>query len=209
MVESQLRPNRVTDPRLLSAFETVPRELFVEKELAAVAYCDEDIPCGDGRWLIEPAVAARLLQALEIGAGDVVLDVGCGTGYEAAIIARLAATVVGVESDPILVTRANALMTDLAIDNVVVVEGDPVAGHAGQAPYDAIFVNGAAAEMPEALFDQIAEGGRLGAVCVKPGSTTGCATLFLRRGGVVSGRKLFDAAVPLLPGFEPKPGFVF
>jgi protein-L-isoaspartate(D-aspartate) O-methyltransferase len=209
MVDSQLRTNKVTDPRLLTAFETVPRELFVEPALADVAYCDEDMPCGVGRWLMEPFVAARLLQSLGIGAGDVVLDVGCGTGYEAAIIAHLAATVVGLESDPALVARANALMTELAIDNAVIVEGDLVEGHSAQAPYDAIFVSGAVAEVPESLLGQLGEGGRLGAVCVTPGCQTGSATLFLRRGGVVSSRKLFDAAVPLLPGFEPKPGFVF
>ena len=209
MVDSQLRTNAVTDERLLAAFETVPRELFVEPSRAGVAYCDEDVPCGAGRWLMEPVTAARLLQALDVGADDVVLDVGCAAGYATALIAQLAASAVGLEADAGLAARANALMTELAVDNAVIVEGDLAAGHASHAPYDAIFLGGAAAEIPGALTDQLAEGGRLAAVCMSPGGSMGSATLFLRRGGVVSGRKLFDAAVPALPGFEPKPGFVF
>jgi protein-L-isoaspartate(D-aspartate) O-methyltransferase len=209
MVESQLRTNQVTDERVLAGFETVPRELFVVEGRAGVAYCDEDIPCGAGRCLMEPMILARLLQALEIGSNAVVLDVGCGTGYSSAVIARLAATVVGLECEPTLVARANALMTDLAIDNVMIAEGALDAGHPAQAPYDAILVNGAAEEVPRALTDQLAEGGRLGVVCVGDGCRTGSATLFVRSGGVVSGRKLFDAAVPVLPGFESRKGFVF
>lgn len=209
MVESQLRTNQVTDERVLAAFETVPRELFVAEGRADVAYCDEDIPCGAGRYLMEPMILARLLQALQIGADDVVLDVGCGAGYSSAVIARLAATVVGLECEPTLVARANGLMTDLAIDNAVIAEGPLAEGHPAQAPYDAILVNGAAEELPSALTDQLAEGGRLGVVRVEGGCRTGSATMFVRSGNIVSGRKLFDAAVPMLPGFESRKGFVF
>lgn len=209
MVDSQLRTSAVTEERLLQAFETVPRELFVEESRAGVAYCDEDIPCGRGRWLMEPVTLARLLQALDLGAGDIVLDVGCGTGYTTALIAHLAATVVGLEADPALAARANELMTELDIDNAVIVEGDLTAGHPAQAPFDAVFLGGAVADVPKALADQLAEGGRLGAVCVSADSAVGSATIYLRVGSAVSRRKLFNAAVPPLPGFEPKMGFVF
>jgi protein-L-isoaspartate(D-aspartate) O-methyltransferase len=209
MVDSQLRTNTVTDERILESFETVPRELFVEQGLAGVAYCDEDTRCGSGRCLIEPMILARMLQALEIGPNDVVLDVGCATGYSTALIARLAATVVGLECDSALAARAGTLMTELAIDNAVMEEGPLAAGRPSQGPFDAIFVNGAAAQVPPALTEQLAEGGRLVAVCVSDDFRTGCATLFLRRGGVVSSRRLFDAAIPLLPGFEAEKGFVF
>jgi protein-L-isoaspartate(D-aspartate) O-methyltransferase len=209
MVDCQLRTNKVTDERILDAFEDVPRELFVGEGRAGIAYCDEDTPCGGGRCLIEPMILARMLQSLEIAAGDVVLDVGCATGYSSALIARLATTVVGLECDSALAARANALMTELAIDNAVITEGPLAAGYPAQGPYDAIFVNGALQRVPDALTAQLADGGRMVAVYLGGECRTGCATLFLKRGGVVSSCKLFDAAVPLLPGFEAEKGFVF
>lgn len=208
MVESQLRTNKVWEPRLLAAFEAMPREDFVPRAIRAVAYVDEDVPLGGGRYILEPMVLARLIQTAAIAPSDLVLEVGSATGYATAILARLAATVVALESDAELSARAAESLAGLGIDNVVAVEGPLSEGYGEQAPYNVIVINGAAAEVPAALHDQLADGGRLVAV-VKARAGLGRATLVQRIGESVSSRILFDAGTPLLPGFEPTPGFVF
>lgn len=208
MVENQIRTNRVTDPRVIEAMETVPRELFVPKAMRAIAYIDEDIQVAPGRYLLEPMVMARLLQAAEIGADDVVLDIGCATGYGPALLARLAASVVGLESDAALADKASALLAELGVDNAAVVTGPLEEGYPKQAPYDVILIEGAVDEVPRAIADQLAEGGRLATV-VRTSAPMGRATVFLRLHGAISRRPVFDAAVPLLPGFRKEPEFVF
>ena len=208
MVESQLRTDRVTDAALLEAFEQVPRELFVPEELRGVAYVDEDLAVGQGRHMMEPRVLARLLQAARPEPQDIVLDIGCGTGYATAILARLAATVVALEDDGGLAARANEVLGGLEVGNAVVVGGALNEGYAKQAPFNVIVVNGAVAEVPSVISGQLAEAGRLVTV-VRNSAGMGRAILMERTGGVVSSRTLFDAAVPVLPGFEVKPGFVF
>lgn len=208
MVESQLRTNKVTDLRLLAAFETVPRELFVPEPLRGIAYIDEDVALGGGRFVMEPRVLARLLQAAQPGPEDVALDLGCGSGYATAILSRLVATVVALEDDAALAAAANRTLEKLEIDNAVVVEGRLTEGYPKQAPYNVILLGGAVAEVPAAIADQLAEGGRLVAV-VDAGPGLGRATLMRRDGGVISSRVLYDAALPVLPGFEAEPGFVF
>ncbi len=135
MVESQLRTNKVTDLRLLGAFETVPRELFVPEPLRGIAYIDEDVALGGGRFVMEPRVLARLLQAAQPGPEDVALDLGCGSGYATAILSRLVATVVALEDDAALATAVNRTLGELEIDNAVVVEGRLTEGYPKQAPY--------------------------------------------------------------------------
>ncbi len=208
MVESQLRTNKVTDLRLLGAFEIVPRELFVPEPLRGIAYIDEDVALGGGRFVMEPRVLARLLQAAQPGPEDVALDLGCGSGYATAILSRLVATVVALEDDAALATAVNRTLGELEIDNAVVVEGRLTEGYPKQAPYNVILLGGAVAEVPAAIADQLAEGGRLVTV-ISAGPGLGRATLMRRDGGVVSSRVLYDAALPVLPGFEAAPGFVF
>jgi len=208
MVDSQLRPNKVTNDRLAQAMEQVPRELFVPKSLRGVAYLDEDIEIADGRHLMEPMVLARLLQAADVRGDDIVLDVACGSGYSTAVIARLAGTVVGVESDVALAERATALLTDLEVDNAAVVEGAFDAGLPDQGPYDVILLNGAVPAPPPALLDQLADGGRLVAV-IRGDRPTGQAIRFSRHGDGVTRKVLFDATCPPLPGFAAPAGFVF
>ncbi|MDJ0945210.1 MAG: protein-L-isoaspartate O-methyltransferase [Kiloniellales bacterium] len=208
MVDSQLRTNKVTDARVLEAFAAVPRERFLPEARARVAYVDEDLEVAPGRYLMEPLVLARLLQAAQIEASDVVLDVGCTTGYSSAVLARLAGTVVALESDAALRDQANQTLQDLGIDNAVVVAGELTEGYRKQAPYNVILLGGAVTEVPEAVLSQVAEGGRLVTV-MAPQAHTGQAVLIRRSGGQSSRRVLFDAAVRLLPGFARAPGFVF
>lgn len=208
MVEGQIRTNRVTDPALVSALAAVPREAFVPKSMQAIAYVDEDLSIGQGRHLMEPLVLARLLQVAEVTPSDAVLDIGCATGYSTAVIARIAGSVVGVESDARLVAEANQRLGELGMDNAAVVQGELTRGYAKQAPYNVIVLNGAIGGVPREIADQLVEGGRLVAV-VRDDGGIGRATLMARAGGTLSSRIIFDAATPDLPGFAREPGFVF
>lgn len=208
MVDGQLRPNKITDPALLAAIQELARERFVPTALRGVAYVDEDLPLGEGRYLMEPLVMARLLQAAQVRRADVVLNIAPATGYDAAVLGALASTVVAIESDSALAEQATKTLAQLSIDNVAVIEGDLKAGYAAQAPYDVIFISGAVPEVPSGILDQLAEGGRLACVIVRePG--VGGATLFQRKGGSTGHTVLFDASTPLLPQFVPAPKFVF
>lgn len=208
MIDSQLRPNKVTDARVLGAFAGIRREIFVPEHLRQVAYIDEDLPLGAGRYLMEPMVAARLLQAAAVERGDTALIVGAGTGYEAALIAMLARNVVALEEDAELARRARAAFVEHSIASVNLMEAPLAQGYRPRAPYDVILFGGAVAELPAEIASQLAEGGRL-VVVVKGGNGVGRATLATRAGGLLARRVIFDAATPLLPGFFPKPAFVF
>lgn len=208
MVDCQLRTNKVRDGRLVRAFETVPRELFVPEGQRSIAYVDEDLPLGNGRHLMEPMVLARLLQAADVSPEDLVLEIGGASGYGATVLAQLGATIVSLESDKSLASAAAEAQAKVGIDNVLLVEGPLAEGYAKQAPYNVILINGAVGEIPTAITDQLADGGRLVTV-LRAGGEPGQAVLVQRRGDNVSSRVLFDAATPLLPEFEPAPGFVF
>jgi protein-L-isoaspartate(D-aspartate) O-methyltransferase len=208
MVDSQLRTNKITDPRILAAMGGLPREAFLPESKRGIAYIDEDIEFGNGRFLMEPAVIGRLMQEISPEPDDVGLVVGCGTGYSAAVLAKLVDAVFALESDAALAAQASKLFTELSLDNIVVVEGPLADGWPDQGPYDVILVDGAVSEMPQALIRQLAEGGRLAGI-VKSERAVGRATLFGKRGGAVSGRTLFDAAVPFIPELRSRPEFVF
>lgn len=208
MIESQLRPNKVIDARVLGAFGGIRRELFVPDHLRVVAYIDEDLPLGGGRYLMEPMVVARLLQTAQIERTDKVMIIGAGTGYEAALAAALARSVIALEEDPEFARRARAALVEHSIASVSVVEGPLPQGYRPRAPYDVVLFCGAVADVPSEIDAQLAEGGRVLAV-VKSASGIGRATLWARTGGVMARRVLFDAAAPLLPGFFPKPAFAF
>jgi protein-L-isoaspartate(D-aspartate) O-methyltransferase len=208
MIESQIRPNKVNDDRVLTAIAKIQRELFVPEHLRPVAYVDDDLPLGGGRYLMEPMVAARLLQAASVERTDVALVVGAGAGYEAAVLAQLARSVVALEEDPKLARDARAALVDHGIAAVNVVEGPLTLGHGQRAPYDVILFGGAVVEVSGEIVKQLGEGGRLVAV-IRATDAIGRATLTTRAGGVIARRVIFDAATPLLPSFRPKPAFVF
>lgn len=208
MVESQLRPNRVADQAILDAFLAVPREAFVPDHLKNVACIDEDLPLGNGRWLMEPMVLGRMIQLAGIAPTETVLEIGAATGYGTAILASLARSVVGVESDAGLARKAADNLARLGIGNAVVRQGVLERGYPDRAPYDVVLFGGAIAEVPAAIADQLADNGRLVAV-MKDGAGLGQATLAAKLRGALAHRIVFDAGTPLLPGFAPKPSFVF
>ncbi|MBZ9817884.1 protein-L-isoaspartate O-methyltransferase family protein [Mesorhizobium sp. CA4] len=213
MVDGQIRTTDVTSAPIIEAMLTVPREAFVGAGQQDLAYIDEDIRISDGakgggaRYLMEPSPLAKLLQLAEIEASDSVLDVGCGTGYSAALLSRLARSVVALESDPALAEAAKSTLSSLGCQNVTVVNGPLPQGHAAKAPYNVIFIGGSVEEVPQALLDQLAEGGRL--VAVEGWGNSGVARLFFKAGGVVTGRRAFNAAIKPLPGFERAHAFEF
>ena len=208
MIECQIRPSRVTDPRVISVMATLPRERFVPKSRQFMAYIDEDVPCGAGRSLMAPMVLARMIQEASIGARDTVLCVGAGTGYAVAVIARFARAVFALESVPELARQAGELFNEFNLDNAVVVEGPLTEGWAAESPYDVILIDGAVPEVPGALLDQLADGGRLMAV-LQGDDAIGRVTLFARLGQTVSRRSIFDATVNRLPEFDKTQEFVF
>lgn len=209
MVDGQLLPNKITDSGLIGAMRQIPRESFVPAAMQGIAYIDEDIALGNGRYLPEPLVLARLLQAANLRKTDVVLDIGCGTGYSAAVMSCLAATVVGLEQNSGLASAAENQLRELGLCNVAVVQqGDLRLGYAGQGPYNVILINGSVPEIPVALLQQLADGGRL--ITVRAGKRDmGTAVMVTRRGDNFATRSLFDAAMPTLAGFEKTEGFVF
>ncbi|MCW5697829.1 MAG: protein-L-isoaspartate O-methyltransferase [Bauldia sp.] len=212
MVDRQVRTADVTAPRVLAAMAEVPRELFVPRAKRSLAYSDADIEIaapsagGAARYLIEPAILARLVQLAAIGEGDIVLDIGCGTGYGAAVLARLAGAVVALEPDADLAAAATETLIDLGVDNAAVVTAAVDEGYPSAGPYDVILLEGSVESVPPALFDQLKAGGRLVAV-IGPGPA-GMATLY-RKNGDVAGRPAFNAPIPPLPCPPPAPTFVF
>jgi len=209
MVDGQVRPADVSDLRVIAAMLEVPREQFVAPALAGLAYLDFDVPVGGGdkpaRRLIKPMVLAKLIQAADLKATDRVLDVGCVTGYAAALLARIAGEVVALEQDAALAEAARATLSPLP--NVGVVSGPLIEGWAQGAPYDAILLEGATELALDTLLRQLKDGGRL--VCVLGAGPGAKATLYRRSGEEFGARTLFDAAAPVLPGFVKPPEFAF
>jgi protein-L-isoaspartate(D-aspartate) O-methyltransferase len=207
MIENQLRPSNVADPRVLDAMEAVPRPPFLPASLKPVAYSDDDLIMPDGRFLIEPLVLGRLLQAAEPEAADTALVVGCDTGYGAIVLSRLVGTVFTVV-DPAFRAEIKAKIDALEAVNVFAVAGEEsLAGHPERAPYDVILVIGRVPAVPDALTAQLAEGGRL--VAVVGDGHIGQGTVVRRVHGHLGRVAAFDAAIPALRGPRPKVDFRF
>ncbi|MCS6855149.1 MAG: protein-L-isoaspartate O-methyltransferase [Elioraea sp.] len=209
MVEGQLRPNGVVDPRIIEAVLALPREVCLPPQRRALAYVDADVPLAPGRWLIEPMVLARLVQAAEPKAGERALVVAAGAGYGAALLARLVAPVFALES-PERFAALRAGLAALGASSVVAVAGPLADGWPAEAPYDVILIEGGVEAVPDALLAQLGEGGRLVTVETtgQPG-VLGRAVRWVRVAGVATRLELFDAGTPLLPEFRRPRGFVF
>lgn len=208
MVDSQIRPNKVTDPRIIAAMRQLPRERFLPSHLTPLAYVDEDVPLGHGRVLMEPMVIARLVQLTAVMAGERALVVGAGTGYGTALLAACGARVTALEETASLQAIARTVLAELA-PSVSLVTGPLAAGWAPGAPYDVILIEGAVQEIPPAIGDQLhREVGRLVAVCITSGGI-GQAVLAESTVAGLRTQPMFDCSTPALPGLVSSPGFVF
>jgi Protein-L-isoaspartate carboxylmethyltransferase len=211
MVDGQVRPSDVTDSRIIDAMLAVPREAFVPQSQRALAYLDLDLDVSEGgaakRFLIKPLVTAKMLQAAEIRQTDKVLVAGCATGYTAAVVARLAGQVIAIESDPAQVAKAGEVLGQLGLANVTFRAAAAAEGDPANAPYDVIILDGATEITPERLYGQLGDGGRL--VGVFAMTRPQRAMIVTRSHHDFGNRALFDAAVPVLPGLERLPAFVF
>ena len=207
MIASQVLASGVTDERILAALSKVERERFVPTVKRHIAYAEVPVEVVSGRYLTDPRNFALMLDAAEISREDKVLDVGCATGYSTAVLAQLAARVVGLEQDADLVRIAAEMMQTLNLNSAAIVQGALADGFRGEAPYDVIFVNGGVETVPPVLLAQLAQGGRLVAVVGKTGESR--AMVYLNENGRIGHRMAFDASVPALADFRRPVGFVF
>jgi protein-L-isoaspartate(D-aspartate) O-methyltransferase len=208
MVDSQIRPNKVTDPRILAAMRAIPRERFLPASVQALAYADEDVPLGNGRYLLEPMVLAKLLQAAALRDQERVLVIGAGTGYGAAVLASCGCRVTALEEDHGLLSTAHGLLTAEA-PAVSLVAGPLAAGWAANAPYDLILIEGAVPEIPAALGQQLhQESGRLLGVLTAQGRVNQAIRAEATSAGLAI-FPIFDCGTPVIPSFRKATSFAF
>lgn len=205
MVDTQVRPNDVTKYPVIEAMLAIPREEFVPAALRSVAYSGENLAIGDRRVVLEPRTLAKLIDGLDIQQGDLVLDLACGYGYSAAVIARLAEAVVAIEEDEIMAAEAEKRLADADVFNVATLHGDLTEGNPKQGPYDVILIEGAVEEVPATILDQLKEGGRIGALFME--GSLGIARIGYRLNGRVNWRYAFNAHAPVLKAFTKQRGF--
>ena len=206
MVDTQVRPSDVTKFPIIAAMLAVPREVYMPREKREAAYMGENIDIGAGRVMLEPRTLAKMLDALDILPTETVLDIGCGLGYSTAIIARLAEAVVAVEENESMASDAQRSLSAESVDNAAVVVAPLHAGDARHGPYDVMMVQGGVEIVPDALTDQLKDGGRIGAVFME--GALGVARIGHKANGRVTWRFAFNATAPVLHGFAAKPAFV-
>ncbi|WP_112321709.1 protein-L-isoaspartate O-methyltransferase family protein [Oceanibium sediminis] len=207
MVDCQVRPSDVTRYPIIEAMLTVPRERFVPAALKPVAYAGDHVPLGDGRVVLDPRVFSKMVDGLEIGPGDLVLDIGCGLGYSAAVIANLAEAVIAIEDVESLANDAATLLADEGVDNAVVTRAALTDGDPDHGPFDVIMLEGGIEVLPDALVAQLKDGGRIAAIFMN--GSTGQMRIGVKAGGRIAWRHAFDATAPVLNGFEKAVAFEF
>ena len=199
MVDNQIRPSDVTKYPIIEAMLSVPRELYVPADKREAAYVGDTIAIGPGRVLPEPRTLAKMLDALDLRPGDLVLDLGCGLGYSAAVLARMVDTVVAVESDEAMAAEAQRLLSEEGVDNAVVIAGPLTAGAPKHGPYDVITIEGGVEQIPEAVTNQLKDGGRIAALFME--GSLGTVRIGLKTGRRIDWRPAFNAGAPVIPGF--------
>jgi len=205
MVDTQVRPSDVTKFPIIDAMLSVPRETFVPDDKREAAYVGENLTLSPGRVVLEARTLAKLLDALDIQPGEMVLDLGCGLGYSVAVIARLAGTVVAVEEDEGLAVEAGRLLSEEGVDNAIVLTEALTAGAAKHALYDVIIVEGGIEILPDAIVQSLRDGGRIGVIFME--GAVGTAKIGTKRQGKISWRSAFNATAPVLNGFRKVEGF--
>ncbi|MGC9370311.1 MAG: protein-L-isoaspartate O-methyltransferase family protein [Paracoccaceae bacterium] len=205
MVDTQVRPSDVTKFPIIEAMLSVPREVYVPAPKREAAYAGNNLDLGGGRVMLEPRTLAKMLDALAIQPDELVLDLGCGLGYSTAVIARLAEAVIGVEEDAEMAAEAQATLSQEGVDNAAVIEGPLAEGAAKHGPYDVIVLQGAVEHMPQAVLDQVKEGGRIAALFME--GALGACRVGYKIDGEINWRFAFNAGAPVLPGFERQRAF--
>jgi Protein-L-isoaspartate carboxylmethyltransferase len=207
MVEGQVRTADVTRPEIVDVMRALPREPFLPRSERMLAYADLDPQVGEGRRMLAPRTFAKLLQAAGVRQGELVLDVGCATGYSAVALARLAGFVSALEENAVLADQAAQRLAEFEADSVALERGPLVAGAPGAGPYDVIVLEGGVEVQPQTLLDQLREGGRMVGVFMK--GPVGSARRWRRTAGTISCVELFEVTAPVLPGFDAAPAFSF
>lgn len=207
MVDTQVRPSDVTKYPIIAAMLSIPRELFVPNGKREAAYVGENLPLAPRRVMLEPRTLSKMLDALDIGSGETVLDIGTGHGYSAALAASLAEAVIALEEDPDMASEAETALAEQGIDNVAVVTGPLAEGAPHLGPFDVITIQGAIEALPEAIEAQLKEGGRI--ACIFMEGSLGVVRIGYKIDGAISWRFSFNASAPVLPGFERERDFVF
>jgi protein-L-isoaspartate(D-aspartate) O-methyltransferase len=205
MVDTQVRPSDVTKFPVIDAMLAVPREAFVPRERRDMAYVGAHVALDAGRVVLEPRTLAKMLDFLDIRGDELVLDIGAGLGYGAAVMARMAEAVIALEDDPDRIAEAQAALSEHGADNVVMQEGALHAGAPEHGPYDVILVEGGVETMPEAILAQLKDGGRI--ACLFQEGALGVVRIGYKIDGVVNWRFAFNAGAPVLPGFEKHHAF--
>jgi protein-L-isoaspartate(D-aspartate) O-methyltransferase len=200
MVDTQVRPSDVTKFPIIDAMLAVPREAFVPQRLREAAYLGENLDLGEGRVVLDPRILAKMLDALDIQADDLVLDIGCAYGYSSAVIACMAEAVVGVEPDAELAEEAQRLLSEHDADNVIVQQAELTAGAPDHGPYDVVLLQGGIERLPDAITAQVKDGGRI--ACLFMQGQLGVVRIGYQHDGWITWRDSFDAGAPVLPGFE-------
>jgi protein-L-isoaspartate(D-aspartate) O-methyltransferase len=207
MVDTQVRPSDVTKFPIIDAMLSIPREAFVPVAMREAAYMGENLDLGGGRTMLEPRTFAKLLEALDVTPDHVVLDLGCGLGYSTAVLAQLAEFVVAVEDDDARADEAQSLLSEHGIDNAAVMQNPLTEGSPKSGPYDIVMLQGAVEVVPQAILDQLREGGRIGAIFSE--GALGVVRIGHKVDGEISWRYAFNAGAPVLPGFGKKAAFAF
>ena len=207
MVDTQVRPSDVTKYPIIDAMLRVPREAYVPAARIEAAYMGENIILAPGRVILEPRTSAKMLDALELERSDAVLDVGCGLGYSAALLAEMVDAVVAIEEDEAMAAAAEANLAAQSVHNVAIVRAPLRDGAAKHGPYDAIMIEGAVEVMPDAILAQLKDGGRIAAIFAD--GALGVVRIGYKIDGTVSWRFAFNAGAPVLPGFEKAQAFAF